>query len=132
MGKINTGRVVVGGLVAGLIIAIICSIAAAAAGSQGLLPPRYRQGVSALEPLLWLATGIVLAWIYAAIRPRFGPGAGTAVKAALPVWVVGWVVPFFGASMLGIVPTNTMLAAWLVGLTALLAAGWVAGCLYKE
>ncbi len=54
------------------------------------------------------------------------------MKAALPVWVVGWVVPFFGASMLGIVATNQMLAGWLVGLTALLAAGWVAGYLYKE
>ena len=45
-----------------------------------------------------VAIGIGVVWLYAAIRPRYGPGAGTAVKAGVAlvlaaahrVWDEGW------------------------------------------
>ena len=35
--------------------------------------------------------GLLLVWLYAAIRPRFGPGPRTATYAALVVWVCGFI-----------------------------------------
>lgn len=48
---------------------------------------------AALEPSIPLTmaiflVGFVAVWVYAAIRPRFGPGARTAVYAGLAVWAV--------------------------------------------
>jgi hypothetical protein len=34
--------------------------------------------------------GVALIWIYAAIRPRFGPGPLTAIVAGLTLWVIAW------------------------------------------
>jgi len=31
----------------------------------------------------WIITGILFVWVYASIRPRFGPGVNTAVIAGL-------------------------------------------------
>jgi hypothetical protein len=36
--------------------------------------------------------GIALIWIYAAIRPRFGPGPRTAIAAGLVLWVLAYVL----------------------------------------
>lgn len=35
---------------------------------------------------------IALVWLYAAIRPRFGAGPGTAVKAGLAVWFIAGLI----------------------------------------
>jgi hydroxyacylglutathione hydrolase len=36
--------------------------------------------------------GLLLAWLYAAIRPRFGPGPATALRAGGFLWVATWLV----------------------------------------
>ena len=49
------------------------------------------QPIDSLIPLFILLDfvyGIALVQLYAAIRPRFGPGPGTAVKAGIFVWVL--------------------------------------------
>src|SRR5262245_36381973 len=91
MGKINVGRVVLGGLLAGLVFNVF----------EGLVTPLLlgdlmTQSLAALGKsmpesaammayyvglgFLW---GIFGVWIYAAIRPRFGPGPKTALIAAM-------------------------------------------------
>jgi hypothetical protein len=49
---------------------------------------------------IWIIANV---WIYAAIRPRFGPGARTAAYAGIASWVVGSVVAgyFAGLGMFG-------------------------------
>jgi hypothetical protein len=38
--------------------------------------------------LLWgFVVGIAAIWLYAAIRPRYGPGAATALRAGFAVWL---------------------------------------------
>jgi hypothetical protein len=100
MGKINIGRVILGGLVAGIVGDLLGYLV-----DGVLLAPRWADDMKALgHPdfsssqligynLLGLVTGIAVIWIYAAIRPRFGAGVKTAVYAGLAVWVVGVLVP---------------------------------------
>src|SRR5438067_636891 len=92
MGKINWGRVVSGGLLAGVVLNIIdwltygVWLKADMAGAMQALGKQPSAMDSAIP--LWVAldfvSGIGLLWVYAAIRPRFGAGAKTAVIAEVP------------------------------------------------
>jgi hypothetical protein len=101
MGKINAGRVILGGLVAGLVMnaseAFLHAGVLAADGAK-LLEDWKRLGLEVdirPELLFWLigitfVLGILAVWTYAAIRPRFGPGARTALYAGLAVWAMSY------------------------------------------
>src|SRR5437899_12922523 len=93
MGNINWGRVVLGGLLAGVVLNIVDWLTygvwlkadmAAAMQALGKAPGAMDSAVP-----LWVAldfvSGIGLLWGYAAIRPRFGAGLMTAVSAVLAV-----------------------------------------------
>ena len=108
MARINTGRVILGGLLAGLVMNVISflnnsfiigkKIMDSAARGHYLQEPRF-PFLPAWIIVLFLA-GIALVWLYAAVRPRLGPGPGTALK-------VGIV-----AGLLMGVPDNLANAAW--------------------
>ncbi len=101
MGKINTGRVILGGLVAGLVMnaseAFLHAGVLAADGAK-LVEDWKRLGLEMdIKPslILWLigitfVLGILAVWTYAAIRPRFGPGPKTALCAGLAVWAMSY------------------------------------------
>jgi len=102
MGKINMGRVIIGGLVAGIVADLLGFLV-----DGVLLAPQWADGMQKLGHgafstpswiafnMLGLISGIVAIWIYAGIRPRFGAGVGTAVRAGIAVWLVGIMVPNF-------------------------------------
>ncbi|HJS73658.1 MAG TPA: hypothetical protein VJ921_05180 [Vicinamibacteria bacterium] len=101
MGKINTGRVILGGLVAGLAMnASEAFLHAGVLGADGakLVEDWKRLGLEMdVRPslLFWLigitfVLGILAVWTYAAIRPRFGPGPKTALCAGLAVWAMSY------------------------------------------
>lgn len=141
MAGINVGRVIGGGLVAGLVMNVIDGVA-----NGAILGPRWaeeskRLGIDMSQAAQsqalagWVTfdflCGIVLVWLYASIRPRYGPGAKTAVIAGLALWLIthlafaAWV--FTGLYSFGVVAAST-----LGGLVAGVA-GALAGCaLYKE
>jgi hypothetical protein len=138
----NTGKVVVGGLVAGVVSNVLGYLL------FGMwLGPRFEAETVAAAPMLagkgmsgsaigWtVATGfvvaLVLAWLYAAMRPRFGPGAKTAIYAGLIVWVLGF---FFHIDLLilGLTSMSLYMMATVAALVQTLATAWVAGMLYKE
>jgi hypothetical protein len=105
MGKINMGRAVLGGLLAGLIINIgeylLSGVLLAKQFSDALasLNRSFPAGAgnAAFYLILFFALGIFTVWIYAAIRPRFGAGPMTAVCAGLVVWFLASL--FTSASM---------------------------------
>ena len=139
---INASKVVVGGLAAGIVANLIGYV-----GFGMLLGPRFEAEAVAVAPALAgrgmsgsaIATqvvisfiiGMLLVWLYAAIRPRFGPGPKTAVYAALVVWVCGFV---FHIDLLlnGLATTTTYAMASVVALVQLLVSAWVGAMLYKE
>jgi len=100
MGKINVGRLILGGIVAGIAIDLLdyfvdgVWLAPRWANEMALLD---RAGFSPVQ-VIWfnvigLLTGIVAIWIYVAIRPRFGPGVKTAIYAGLAVWILSVLFP---------------------------------------
>jgi|ERR1700682_1497211 len=140
MGKINMGRVIIAGLVAGLVADVLGYLV-----DGILLAPQWAAGMKALgqadfSPNMWiwfnllgLVSGIAVIWIYAAIRPRFGAGAKTAVLAGLAVWVVGALLPNLSFMWVaGLFSHQLMVMTTLGGLVEI-AVGAIAGAsLYKE
>jgi hypothetical protein len=139
MAGISVGRVIAGGLVAGLVMNVVDGVTNGAILSARWEAETRRLGIdmTAQSQALagWLTfdflCGIVLVWLYASIRPRYGPGAKTAVIAGLALWLIthlafaAWW--FTGLYSLGLVAAST------VGGLVAAVLGALAGCaLYKE
>ena len=104
MGQVAIGRVIAGGLLAGLIInasqfvfnMFVVGPQLDEAMKAMNLPPIGGQAIGVFV-VLCFGIGIVAVWLYAAVRPRFGPGVATAVKSTRqtlsPDWA--WVAPAF-------------------------------------
>jgi hypothetical protein len=139
MAGINTGRVIAGGLVAGLIINISETILNAFAFAREMeealaarnLPP-IGGGAIAYFVLWGFATGILLVWLYAAIRPRYGPGPKTAVCAALFVWFLAYFSGNTAMYAMGIMPFGLSVIGWIWGLVELVAASLGGARIYQE
>jgi hypothetical protein len=140
MGRINIGRVLLGGIVAGIV-----SDALGYLVDGVLLDSRWSDGMLALghsefSPYQWiwfnvlgLLGGIVLIWLYAAIRPRFGGGVGTAIMAGVAVWVVGSLIPNLSFMWFGGLFSKHLTAFTTAGALGEIVIGAVAGAaLYKE
>jgi len=78
-----------------------------------------------------LAIGTILVWLYAAARPRLGPGAKTASLIALTVWLLGAIF-FSDFPLTGMMSWATYAALEIVQLLAFLAASWLGAWLYRE
>jgi hypothetical protein len=140
MGKINMSRVILGGLVAGIIINLFEGIMNGvvlekqwAAVMSGL----GKSGVMSVKQIAafnaWgFAAGILLVWLYAAMRPRFGAGPKTAMLAGLFVWMVGCAMANAVPVFLHLYPVGLAVSAVAVALVEMLIAGVVGGYLYKE
>jgi hypothetical protein len=140
MGKMNVPRIVLGGIVAG----ILCFIGDGVVHGV-LLKERWaqimanldRQSVESASHMLYyavydLAKGLAGVWIYAAIRPRFGAGARTGAIAAVVTWFL--VIPL---PLLGLLPTGwfgrRFATLWSVeGLIVMVIAVVVGAWLYRE
>jgi hypothetical protein len=118
MARINAGKVLAGGLLAGLVFnigdAILNGVVLAedfrqAVTKLGLNPAALEQ-LSGILP--WVVIdflfGLIVVWTYAAIRPRFGPGPKTAVIAGLIVFIPTTLL-FFGFTAMGIFPFSLFL-----------------------
>ena len=139
MGNINVARMLLGGLLAGLVISfgeyilgwLILGgqwaevMAEAGKGEFGV-------GQIASFAIVALLYGIALIWIYAAIRPRFGPGPKTAVVAGLTMWVVAWLLVSAYVIVIGVYPAGLLIAATVWGLFELPIAAVAGAWLYQE
>jgi hypothetical protein len=75
--------------------------------------------------------GILIVWLYAGIRPRFGPGSATAMKAAVAVWIP---VALINTNMAvsGMYGPKIIALSCAFTLVGTLAGGYVGGMMYKE
>src|SRR5216110_3124332 len=115
MGKINLGRVLLGGLVAGVVLnagewllngVVLKSTMDAFFKKCGIPQPGNNFLVIAIA--ITFVLGIVIVLGYAAIRPRFGPGPKTAIIAALFAWFGCYVYCGIINGLLFGIPMNTM------------------------
>ena len=139
MGKINFGRVLLGGLVAGLVLNIGEWVLNGYVLHKemddflkrcGFAQPGNKFLVIAVA--ITFVLGIVIVLGYAAIRPRFGPGPKTAIIAGLFAWFGVVLYQNVIAGGLGMVPVNTiaMVLGWEI--VEYLLAALVGAALYKE
>ena len=139
MAKVNKGRIILGGLLAGLVLnvgeyllndLVQCDQWQNAMSAMNL--PQPGGGAMAAMVVMMFLVGIFTIWLYAAIRPRYGAGPKTAICAGLAVWLIYCVLGFGATLIMGMFPVKLVLTAigWeLVEMPlAALAGGW----LYKE
>jgi hypothetical protein len=102
MGRINIGRLILAGLVAGLIADALAYLV-----DGVILAERWSDAMGflnhhqfSLMQWVWfnvvgLLGGLIAIWIYVGIRPRFGAGPLTAVYAGIAVWLLTSAIPNF-------------------------------------
>jgi hypothetical protein len=137
--RINLGRVLIGGLLAGFIINLSEFILNGVllrtqldAAMAALNKPPIDNSMIVVFVLVGFGLGATLVWTYAAIRPRFGPGVKTAVCAALLVWGLAYLYPNLFMIVTGIFPRDMMVIATVWGLVEIIIAGIAGAWAYAE
>ena len=139
MKGINLGRVIVGGIAAGVVYDIIETVANlflfAEQGQEmmdriGMAEPSGAQ--IGMFMALGVAVGIMIAWTYAAIRPRMGEGPMTAICAGLVAWAFLALLLNVSWMIMGLLPVGFGIALTIFQAVEFSAVGFVAGMLYKE
>lgn len=138
MRKINWRRVLLGGLLAGVVVNLLGSAAwifylgkmEAAVGATH--PPTQESAAATVANIIAsFIAGIIGVGFYVAIRPRYGPGPKTAVLAGFLCWFAVGVVPmsiyaFWRGLLLpaGLIAV-TFVTALLIIVVATVAGAWV-------
>jgi len=138
---INTKKVLLGGIVAGVVMNVIDFVV------QYILGARMKAESDAFEPgmadammtgsaiatsvVMDLILGIALVWTYAAIRPRFGPGPRTAMYAGALFWVLASIF-FSGFMHMGMMSSGLWWSFAFFGLVNFLLSAWAGAKVYSE
>jgi hypothetical protein len=139
MNNINLGRVLLGGLLAGLVLNIgEVLFNDVVLGTQmreffvryGIPEPGGSFLIAAVT--LTFAVGILLVFLYALIRSRLGPGVKTAIFAGLIMWFVVYVYSGVVSGLMFGITTKVMAMGIVWGLLEYLVAAIAGGWVYKE
>ena len=139
---INTQKVVVGGIVAGVVMTVIGFIsnmfilgarmkAESDAFKPGLADQMMQSSAIITNIVMNLILGIALVWTYAAIRPRFGPGLKTATYVAVLFWILAGIF-YSGYMHMGMMSAGLWWSFAFVGLVNFLLSAWAGAKLYSE
>lgn len=135
----NIGRIILGGIVGGLIINVVEQVVHGI-----LLRERWDEAMRKVTEqaagmqatiLLWIVgfvVGIALAWLYAAIRPRYGAGPKTAIICSIYLWIVSSLLMVVVLIPWNLWPRDLSIIALVVSLVEYIVAGLLAGYLYRE
>lgn len=138
----NTKKVLIGGIVAGVVMNIIDFVA-----NMFILGERMKAATDAFKPgladqmmqgpaivsniVMDFVLGIALVWTYAAIRPRFGPGVRTATYAAVLFWILAGIF-LSGYMHMGIISSGLWWSFTFIGLVNFLVSAWAGARFYSE
>ena len=138
MAGINYGRVALGGVVGGVVANVGDLIVNNMVMADDMVRMAQRLNLnqtlmaSPAVGMTWVVVDFVyvtlIVWTYAAIRPRFGPGPATAVRAGTVLWAAASIVLFGFESMGVFTPDSFFKSAafsFLITTLAALAGGWV-------
>jgi hypothetical protein len=141
MGKINLGKVIVGGVAAGAVMnvidyvinGIVLKADFAAVSLARNIPPELGMAGNTIATMVLLdfAMAFLIVLTYAAIRPRFGPGPKTAVIAALLIGLSCNVLAgYFAAS--GFFGWDLWAKASVLSTANFVFSGLIGSALYQE
>jgi hypothetical protein len=139
VGKINATRVILGGLLAGLVINVGEALLSGLLLAERL-EQAYRQlglaapggAASVILGITGFLIGIALIWLYAAIRPRFGPGPVTAILAGSVTWLLVILFPALIGAAMGVFPAGLFMLGSVWALFEYILAGLAGGWAYRE
>lgn len=139
---INTGKVLIGGVVAGVVMNAVDFVT-----NMFIVGERMKAETEAFKPglsdqmmssstmisyiIMDFALGIALVWTYAAIRPRFGPGIKTASYAAILFWILAGIF-LSGYLHMGMMSTGLWFTFAFLGLVNFLLSAWAGAKFYTE
>ncbi len=140
MGQINWQRVILGGLLAGVIINAVEWVVNGvifAGDWASVMKDLNRSGTFSPKQIaalnLWgFLTGIAMIWLYAAIRPRYGAGPKTAVCAGAAMWFMNYALGGVFPVITHMFPLGLSTITLLIGLAEAIIAGLAGAWLYKE
>ncbi len=140
MGKINWGRVILGGLLAGVLINIVEYVVHGRMLERdwnAALADLNRAGAMSGSAVVWFVivgflVGIGMVWLYAAIRPRYGAGPRTAICAGIAAWFFVYLLPMISEHPFHLWPSRLVAIAVVVGFFEFAVAGLAGGWAYKE
>lgn len=139
---INTQKVLIGGIAAGVVMNIIDFIS-----NTYILGARMKAEADAFKPgmadqmmssstmvsyiVMDFVLGILLVWTYAAIRPRFGPGLKTAAYVAVLFWLLAGIF-LSGYLHMGMMSSGLWWSVAVIGLVNFFLSAWVGARIYSE
>ena len=139
---INTQKVLIGGIAAGVVMNIIDFIsykfilgarmmAESEAFKPGMSQAMMTSSAMISNIVMDLVLGILLVWTYAAIRPRFGPGMKMATYVAVLFWILAGIF-LSGYLHMGMMSSGLWWTFAFVGLVNFWVSAWVGARLYSE
>jgi hypothetical protein len=139
VGKINMVRVLIGGLAAGVVLNISETILNTVVLGADMAAELAKMGLPAIGGsaigvfvTLCFLLGIAIVWLYAAMRPRFGPGPKTAAITGVAVWFLAYLYGGIGLMVMGFVSSHTAMISLPWGFVEVMIAAQVGAYLYKE
>lgn len=139
MSGINLARVLIGGIVAGVVANagdyLVNQVILVEDGTQLAQRLNLDQAQVAASGTTWIVVnvlyGLLLVFAYAAMRPRFGPGPRTAVISALTLYLAVTVI-LVGFMAMGMFVQDAFMRSAALQLLVTLAASLAGAAVYKE
>jgi hypothetical protein len=138
MGKINISRVLLGGLLAGLVLNIFeyvtNGVVFASQWDEYMkaLNRQMRPGAIPFFVISSFVMGIGVVWLYAVARPRLGPGPKTAALTGVAYWFFAYAIPAANHVATNLIPGRLSLIGTFVLLVGVLVASVCGAWVYKE
>jgi hypothetical protein len=134
--RINWYRVLLCGLLTGAVWIILGGVVTTLLGRDfAALPNNHlaapTPGFLLFQVVIDLLEGISIMWLYAAIRPVYGPGAKAAIPAALAWWLIVSLGDATWCSF-GFFPPLTVIPLMIGTLPALILAAMIGARFYRE
>jgi hypothetical protein len=139
MGRINIGKVIIGGLAAGVAANALDFVINTylVANEMREMVQRLNLRADQVESSMWtwigfdFVYGFLVVFTYAAIRPRFGPGPKTALVAGLCYWIA-FTALSAGLTAMGIFTHPAFVRSAAFTLASTLVPALIGGAIYQE
>ena len=139
MRSINTNRLLLAGVVVGVLLWLLEAAASMIYLDEMRMALQAHSLVLQIKSSTWLASlagfllfGLTLVFMYVAMRPRFGPGPKTAIIAAVTLWLGGYVTSLIGYDQIALYPRSLLYLWGVVGLVQLIIGSIVGAWIYRE
>ena len=144
MNDINWSRVILGGVLAGMVINVVeffLNGVVLAKDWEAAIVALGRPHIAGSQIAVFFIWSFVLwgfligtfaVWLYAAISPRYGTGPLTALRVGSFVWCLGYLLTSVTPFLLHLYPRRIFVIGLLVGLVEVLVATLIGARLYRE